>query len=255
LKTVWLMLAFLGTLLLALCVFEAKAEATVSVLPNHTGWLDALGYYRVSGEVENVGDNAVKDVWITATFYDSGGNIIGTAYNHAHLKVLLPGRKSPFEVLLTTAAASRVHNYSLSVVATQTDPIPEGLEILSSNCYIDITGSLIVNGSIKNIASDTAHTVKVVASFYNATGYVVATSYSYLSSQDLGPNETATFEIILESNTGRVPLVSSYFLTAESLEYALVSEFPSVMVLSALLLACFGIAVIAKFSREADKNM
>jgi hypothetical protein len=199
------MLAFLCTLPLALCVFEAKADATVSVLPNHTGWLDALGYYRVSGEVENVGDNAVKDVWITATFYDSGGNMIGTAYEHAHLKVLLPGRKSPFEVLLTTAAASRVHNYTLSVVATQTDPIPEGLEILSSNCYTDIAGSLIVNGSIKNIASDTARTVKVVASFYNATGYVVATSYSYLSSQDLGPNVFFAHQIFVNGSRSLLP--------------------------------------------------
>lgn len=254
-KAVWLMLAVFGMFPLALCVFEAKTDTTISVLPNHTGWREALGYYRVSGEVENIGDNAVKDVWITATFYDSGGNMIGTAYNHAHLNVLLPGRKSPFEVLLTTAAASQVHHYSLSVVATETDPIPEGLEILSSNHCVDITGSLIVNGSIKNVASDMAHNVKVVASFYNATGYVVATSYSYLSSQDLGSNETATFRIILESSTGRVPLVSSYFLTAESLEYALVSEFPSAIVLSALLVACLGIVAITKFSHRVNESV
>jgi len=100
-----------------------------------------------------------------------------------------------------------------------------------------------------------AHNVKVVASFYNATGYVVATSYSYLSSQDLGSNETATFRIILESSTGRVPLVSSYFLTAESLEYALVSEFPSAIVLSALLVACLGIVAITKFSHRVNESV
>jgi len=255
LKTVRLTLAVFCILPLALCVFEAKADANVSILPNHTGWRDGLGYYHVSGEVENVGDNAVKDIWITATFYDSGGNTIGTASDHAYLKVLLPGRKSPFEVLLTTAAASQVHHYSLSVVATETDPIPEGLEILSSNHYVDITGSLIVNGSIRNIASDTAHTVKVVASFYNAAGYVVATSYSYLNSQDLGSNETAIFNIILEPSTGRVSLVSSYFLTAESLEYALVPEFPSAIFLSAFLVACLGIAATTKLSREINKSV
>jgi len=89
LKAVWLMLAVFGMFPLALCVFEAKTDTTISVLPNHTGWREALGYYRVSGEVENIGDNAVKDIWITSTFYNSGGNLIGTVYDHAHLKVLL----------------------------------------------------------------------------------------------------------------------------------------------------------------------
>lgn len=241
-----LLALFFGMLLFAMCVFEAKASGTVVVLPNHTGWRDALGYYRVSGEVENVGNSAVKDVWITATFYDAGGNTIGTAYEHAHLKVLLPGRKSPFEVLLTTAAASQVHHYSLSVVATDTDPIPEGLEILSSSSYVDISGNRVVSGSIKNVASGTAYTVKVIAAFYNETGYVVATSYSYLSSQDLGPNETASFDVVLYWNTNRVELVATYSLTAESLEYALVPEFPSIAVLLAFLVASLLITACTK---------
>lgn len=247
-----LLTTLFGMLLFAACVFEAKASGAVVVLPNHTGWRDALGYYRVSGEVKNVGNSAVKDAWITATFYDAGGNIIGTAYEHAYLKVLLPGRKSPFEVLLTTAAASQVHHYSLSVVASDADPLPEGLEILSNTLYIEISGDLVVSGVIKNVASETAHTVKVIAAFYNATGYVVATSYSYLGSQDLGPNENASFNIVLRWNTCRVGLVATYSLTAESLEYALVSELPSTMVLSALLTASLLITACVKFNRRAQ---
>jgi len=220
-----LLVLFFGMLLFAMCVFEAKASGTVVVLPNHTGWRDALGYYRVSGEVENAGNGAVKDVWITATFYDAGGNMIGTANEHAYLKVLLPGRKSPFEVLLTTAAASQVHHYSLSVTATDTDPIPEGLEILSSNSYIEsISGNLVVSGIIKNVASETAHTVKVIAA----------------------SNETTSFNVMLDWNTYRVGLVSTYSLTAESLEYALVPEFPSIMVLSAFLVASLLTAAYTK---------
>ncbi|MEM1582458.1 MAG: FxLYD domain-containing protein [Candidatus Bathyarchaeia archaeon] len=244
---VWLMLV-LSILLLFPCILKAESGGTVIVLPNHTGWRDALGYYRVSGEVENVGNSAVKDVWITATFYDSNDNLIGTAYEHAYLHVLLPGRKSPFEVLLSTAAASQVHHYSLSVVATDTDPIPDGLEILSSNSYIDITGSLVVEGNIRNIASNTAHSVRVIAAFYNETGYVVATSYSYLSSQDLSPNETASFDIVLSFSTGRVPLVATYSLTAESLEYAVIPEFPSATILTTFLTAALLITATANLT-------
>ncbi|MEM2337894.1 MAG: FxLYD domain-containing protein [Candidatus Bathyarchaeia archaeon] len=251
-KKVWFMLIALGVLSFASYIFEAKAGDTVVVLPNHTGWYDAIGYYRVSGEVENSGNNAVKDVWITVNFYDSSGNMIGTAYNHAYLHVLLPGRKSPFEVLLTTAAASRVHHYSLNVVATDTDPVPEGLEILSSSSHIEISGDLVVTGSIKNIAQNTAHSVKVIAAFYNATGYVVATSYAYLSSQDLGSNEIESFQMVLSSSTGRVQLVSSYSLTAESLEYSVVPEFPSATSLSAVLMVSLFTAAITTFNRRAQ---
>jgi len=204
-------------------VKSVKAATQVNIL-THSGWLDSIGYYHVSGEVENVGDVATSFVKITATFYDQSDTVVATSFAYAELSILLPERKSPFEVLLTdTTQAAKVHHYSLSITFSITDPIPLGLEILSNSSYIDEVGYMHVVGEIKNIATGRATYVKVIATFYNLTGHVIATAFTYSDPSDLDPGQKAPFEILL-LHTDRVPLVASYALTAESSQYALVPE-------------------------------
>jgi len=221
-----LTLLLIGMSMLAFNIQPAYAAAQVNIV-THSGWLDSIGYYHVSGEVENVGDGAASFVKITATFYDSSDTVVATSFTYAYLSVLLPGRKSPFEVLLIdTTQAAKVHHYSLSVTFSATSPIPIGLEILSSSSYVDIVGYMHVVGEIKNIATGDATYVKVIATFYNTTGHVVATAFTYSDPSALSPSQKAPFEILLIYNN-RVPLVASYALTAESNQYAMVPEFPT----------------------------
>jgi hypothetical protein len=202
------------------------AAADVNIL-THSGWLDSIGYYHVSGEVENVGDSAASFVKITATFYDAGHTVVDTSFTFAMLDILLPGRKSPFEVLLIdTTQATKVDHYSLSVTFSTTDPIPIGLKILSNSSYVDIVNYMHVVGEIKNVATGTATFVEVIATFYNATGNVVATAFTFSDPSDLNPNQTAPFEVLL-IYSNRVSLVVSYTLTAESSQYAIVPEVPT----------------------------
>ena len=66
---------------------------------------------------KNIGDAPASFVKITGTFYNSAGVVVATSFTYTALSVLLPGRKSPFEVLLVdTTQAAKVHNYSLGVI-------------------------------------------------------------------------------------------------------------------------------------------
>lgn len=247
-----LMIVLICALISAFNIRQAYATAQVNIL-THSGWLDSIGYYHVSGEVENVGEGAASFVKITATFYDSSDTVVATSFTYTHLSVLLPGRKSPFEVLLIdTTQAAKVHHYSLSVTFSATSPIPMGLEILSNSSYIDAVGYMHVVGEIKNIATGTATYVKIAATFYNATGHGVATAFTYSDPSDLNPGQTAPFEVLLVY-TNRVPLVDTYELTAESTQYALIPEFYT-WTSTLLILTMFTLAIAVSNGRLLKRS-
>ena len=240
------MLLLTSVLTLIFNVHSAYATSQVNILSS-CGWLDSAGYYHVSGEVENVGDVPVNFVKVTATFYDSNDTVIATSFSYTMLKILLPGRKSPFDVLLTdTGQAVKVHHYSLSVTSSPADSIPVGLEILSNSSYVDTVGYLHVVGEIKNIEAETATYVMVIATFYNSTGHVVAAAFTYSDPTDIDSGQTAPFEILL-TDTDRVSLVDSYVLTAQSDQYALIPEFSPVIITSLfMILAMFTVIFVKK---------
>jgi len=241
-----------SVLTLTLGIETVYASPQIDIL-THSGWLDSIGCYHVSGEVENIGDSPANFVKITATFYDSTDTVVATSFSYTMLEVLLPGRKSPFDILLTdTGQAAKVHHYSLSVTSSPADSIPLGLEILSNSSYVDDVGCMHVVGEIKNVEAETTTYVMVVATFYNSTGHVVAAAFAYSDPSDIDSGQTAPFEILL-TDTDRVSLVASYALTAQSDQYALIPEFsPVIMTSLFMILAMF--AVVSMKEKSSVKK-
>jgi len=205
--------------------FTVKAAANVETL-SHMGYLDSFGCYRVTGEIQNVGDQAVNSVAITATFYNSSNAAIETRFDLTMLHVILMSRKSPFEIaLLDVMKSAEVDHYELNVSFSTTDPIPKGLKILDHSSFVDEMQCMHITGEIKNIGAEKATNVKVIATYYSSTGDAVAAALTYLDPEGrivLGPNQTATFEIVLDED--RTSLVYEYKLVAESNQYACVME-------------------------------
>jgi len=226
--SVFTLLSFL--LYVGFTLVEVKAtNGEVNIL-SHTGYLDSLGYYHVVGEVENVGDVALNFVKITATFYDESETVVGTDFTFTELDSLLAGRKSPFDLfLLDTTQSMKVDHYSLAVTYLVTSPKPIGLEILSSSSYIDGIGWMHIVGEIKNIGTVKATYVKIVATCYDEMGKVVSADFTFSDPSDINPAQRAPFEILIEAE--RASFVSSYELSAESTQYALIPEFPSLVIL------------------------
>jgi hypothetical protein len=204
---------------------QSKASTLqVEILPTHSGYINDQGYFYVVGEVQNFGANPVENVNITATFYDLNGDFVALGNGTTTLYTILPGRKSPFEIFLYSALDSqRVHSYTLSIVQfSQAQNKPLGLEIVTNSSHIDTDG-FHVTGEIKNIGPEYTSFVRVIATFYNASGYVIATKFSYSNPKNLNPGQVATFDIIL--NNSIINKIDHYTLEAESWHYALVPEF------------------------------
>jgi len=235
---------------LALNIQTVKATAELNIL-NDTGYLDDFGYYRVLGEVKNVGDQAVEWWDIKASFYNASDNLLCTEVFHTSmvstgvLDTINPSRKSPFEIVLyNEVLASEVDHYSVTVLSYKVTAIkPIGLKILKNSSYIDEWGDLIINGTIKNIGTLTAESVNVVATYYDAGGNVIAFSYCYTNPSHIEPSLTFPFEIELSSFPYPITNITSYVLTAESNEYAIVPEFPILLILPLFMIATLVVAI------------
>jgi hypothetical protein len=105
-------------------------------------------------------------------------------------------------------------------------PAPEGtvmatvppstveLAILSSSSYVDRIGALHVVGEVSNSGSATASFVKVTGTFYDSSGTVVDTEFTYTSPSDIKPRDTAPFDLIVMSP--QVAKITTYKLNVKS---------------------------------------
>lgn len=208
------------------------AKATVEILSDTgyileitpDGYFPSLKVYEVVAEVKNVGEVAVHLVNVTVTFYYSNGEVIANSTGSPLIKILLPGRKAPFHTALLPEQArpEDVDHYSLDVKFREyQDVLPLGLEIISNSSYLGEDGTLYINGLIKNTQNTKATNVRVVSTFYDAEGNIVAVSPGG-PPFDIEPGQSKQYKVPLLPQ--RVPYVYSYSLTAESDEYAIVSE-------------------------------
>jgi len=212
---------------MAFSVQPVQAASNVTIV-SHSSFYTSSNILYIVGEVENTGDVATEFTKVNATFYDSEDEVIDTKIGYATLDILLPGRKSPFYIMLLEDDGSlNVDDYSLTVAWDDNEEGKEqGLEILSSSDHTDAGDYLHVTGEIKNIGSTTANDVIVYATFYDSTGTVIARDSENVEPENLSPDQTGTFDITL-IYAEQIAQVASYSLTAESTEYALIPEFPT----------------------------
>uniref|UniRef100_A0A6M3M8E0 Uncharacterized protein n=1 Tax=viral metagenome TaxID=1070528 RepID=A0A6M3M8E0_9ZZZZ len=162
---------------------------------SYSSYVDNLGYYTVVGEVQNNLQSNINYVKISATFYDSQNNVIGTDFTYTDMGILKPGQKSPFEISSYPDKISP-SNFKLSVSYKDTGNEPyEGLQILSSTSKTDNLGYYETVGEIKNNGNRNSTYVKVIATYYDSTGKVIAKSFTYTNPEDINSGDTAPFKL------------------------------------------------------------
>jgi len=167
---------------------------------SHISYLESVGnvtFFVVVGAIENTLKTNIKDVNVTATFYDLDDALIGTRATPLELAILKPNQRVPFKIYLlvnSTAAATDI-NYELSLefVETTEEPIEE-LVILNQTPSIDSDGYHIITGEVQHKGSMTAYAVKLVCIYYDSEGNVLAVSHADVSAV-MDPDETSPFEL------------------------------------------------------------
>lgn len=182
---------------------------------------DDIGYYHIIGEVVNNSDQAYEFVKLVGTIYDINQNVLDTEFAYTTATILQPYGKSPFE-LTFSGGSQGVDNYSVQIEANPTTPLPKLLELSTPRIYDDEYGYTHIVGEVKNKGPETANFVKVIANFYDSTGDIIRTSFSYTTLSDIYPGSSSPFEITVDY----VDTSISYALYAESQESGVYFEEP-----------------------------
>ena len=206
---------------------SVSAAPQIEILNSHTSFRDPIGYFNVVGEVQNVGDQAANNVFVTATYYNAANEVVGTWVNEIGLEVLLPDCKSPFRVeFVDVGQSALVDHYSLEIEFTPTDSIPKQLQISSHNSSADVGFGLFeILGEVENTGDSTATYVRVFATCYDEAGNVIQVGGDYTEPVNIEVNQKGPFTLWIDHENP--DLIKSYVLTAESENYALIPEFNS----------------------------
>jgi hypothetical protein len=151
----------------------------------------------VVGEVQNVGPNTIEFVTLSGTIYTINGEAQAYSYpTSVYGQYLLPQQKAPFYMQISSETSATGDWIWLSIDVDRVDFTVEpasgtssyqypDLKVESSSGGADGKGFYWVSGTVKNSGTQTATGIRVVGTFYNASGTVVAVEFT----DPLTPND------------------------------------------------------------------
>lgn len=196
-------IVIIATIIVGAAIYYLTLPAPTPEVPpkiqSHTSYIteaDSIRFFTVVGEIQNNLKTNIDSVKIHATFYDAKNNTIGTRFTYTELKILKPGQKAPFDIYLLLNSSTEIparYELTLSYVKTSEKPIAE-LEILNRISSIDEEGYHKISGEVQNKGLRRAYAVKILCTYYDQEGKVIAVSRAYVSPK-IEAGEKASFEL------------------------------------------------------------
>ena len=164
---------------------SAHSQTTNIKATNYTWYIDSSGFLDVVGEIENVGTSTFTSVILTAQMTTTTG-AQQTTQAMAFVNDMLPNQKAPFYMTFvlqadqTTGVLPSIANVAVAVTQapTTTNYLYQDVKVINQQNSIDTTtdnkGVYWVTGTVQNTGSQTATGVRVLGTFYDSKGKVVA---------------------------------------------------------------------------------
>lgn len=205
-------------------------------LLSYSWYIDSAGLLDVVGEVQNVGASTVSSVILSGTATTTDGAQTPSTVR-VWVQDLLPQQKAPFYMTFYVQSSSQssqttstpvVANIALSVTQaeTTTNYQYQDLKITTHTDKIgtgtDDKGIYWVTGTLQNTGSKTAQNLRVLGTFYDASGNVIAVGgyTDDVLSASLSPSATIDFKFgAYDMNETLVPSdqkIASYTLLIQT---------------------------------------
>lgn len=172
--------------------------------------LDSMWYetnldYQVVGEVKNVGDGSAEYVKCVVTWYSDSGEMLGTDYSYTYLDVIAAGERSPFKVM-SSDNDMNVGEVRLQLQwdDTSVDPGREVVVTQRRGEYDSGLGYYNVTGEVENQSANTVEYVMIIGTFYDSSGNVVNSGFTYSDLDTISPGNTAPFTLSVSENASKV---------------------------------------------------
>jgi len=169
---------------------------------NQSSFIDESKVLHVLGEIKNGSTKPMKDILITASFYDKSGKLLGLFKRPPALQVIDAGESSPFEVpYIDQKSVDSVTNFTLSATGQATEGKEKVLKIVSVNSRLDLLGTYYINAVARNDGQDNATNAIMIATLYDNSGSVIsigkALAEASPGSSDILPGTKAAFGIAI----------------------------------------------------------
>jgi hypothetical protein len=159
-----------------------------------TGYFE-MEYYYLVGEVFNPSESNINFVEVVATFYNDTETVIGTSFTYTELDIILPDDTVPFEI---SSYPDKIQPASckLSVDYQTTEEQPlAGLIVKSHSTSVDDMGYYKIVGEVENTSNMPAEFVEIIATYYDSSGDVIGTDFTYTAIDVVEAGNTAPFEL------------------------------------------------------------
>ena len=208
-----------------------------------SSFVDETNLMHVYGELKNISNKAMKNVVVTALFYDSNDKLLNEFRRSSEIRTVNPGEISPFEVLyIDTKTVNAVKNYTLSAAGQETEMKARALRIISNSSKLVLTGVYYIKGRVVNEGSEDATNSMIIATLYNKDGKVVVVGRGQTEPVNISSHSEAAFEFPV-TEALQTYKVKSYSVLADSDQYVVVPEFSQSTTIG-LLFLMVAIAVI-----------
>lgn len=179
-----------------------------------TGYFE-MEYYYLVGEVFNPSESNINFVEVVATFYNDAETVIGTSFTYTELDIILPDDTVPFEI---SSYPDKIQpascKLSVDYQATEEQPFA-GLIVKSHSTSVDDMGYYKIVGEVENTSNMPAEFVEIIATYYDSSGDVIGTDFTYTAIDVVEAGDTAPFEL---SSYPREIEPASYKLQVQGIE-------------------------------------
>jgi peptide/nickel transport system substrate-binding protein len=169
---------------------------------NQSSYLDESRILHVLGDIKNESTRPMKDMIITASFYDKSGNLLGQFQRAPSLQVINAGESSSFEIpYINQKTVDSVANYTLSATGQPAEPKAKQLRIISANSRLDLLGTYYINAVARNEGQENATNAIMIATLYDINGKVISIGKALAEAgpgtSDMLPGTEAPFGITI----------------------------------------------------------
>jgi hypothetical protein len=235
-------------ILFSLCFIsipQAHSQTANVKVVTYSWYIDNAGLLDVVGEIQNVGTSIVSSVILSGTAITTTGSQ-QTSNTIAYVKNMLPNQKAPFymtfflqpdQATQSTPTVSSV-TVEVSQATTTTGYLYPDVKVTTYQNSIgtsaDDKGVYWVTGTVKNTGTQTATNVRVLGTFYNSAGNVIAVG-GYTDaplSVSLAPSASASFKFgAYDTNETLMPSdqkIASYALLIQLEGPIFQGEYPTI---------------------------
>lgn len=222
-------------------------------IQNDQQYIGDDGTLHIVGEIKNDLDVPLNQIEVYALLYSESNELINTITSKVLVNNIMPGMKSPFDIVVLENYAEKVDSYSLDFDYQVSSPKNQVIDITSSEISRDAFDNLVITGTVTNKGEITANAISVIATLYDREGNVAA-AYKIQTEPDYLRSSDEVFFLLSLPDKVQTTTAVDYSLVAESEEYAAVPEFPlgSGMLLVS---SVFGYILITKIWKNTITNL